>query len=137
MKLTSKRRWFTEKSTSSVLLVDLTTQCFVLEDVARPDGVKIPGKTCIPAGEYKVVLDFSNRFQRIMPHVLDVPMFTGVRIHPGNTAENTEGCLLTGAERMPDTVMRSREAFDALMVKLQEATDRQEPITLNIINEPL
>lgn len=55
------------------------------EDAVR--DVKIPGKTAIPAGEYKVIITFSNRFQKHLPLLLDVPNFTGVRIHAGNVAE--------------------------------------------------
>jgi len=120
-----------------MLLVDGTTQCFTLEDVARPLGVKIPGKTCISAGEYRITIDYSTRFKRPMPHILMVPLFTGVRIHAGNVAENTEGCILVGLERMPDIIMRSREAFDALFWKIKEAFDRQELIALIITNDPL
>ena len=57
---------------------------------------KIQNKTCIDAGTYEVVVDFSNHFQRNLPHVLNVPLFEGVRIHGGNTAADTEGCILLG-----------------------------------------
>lgn len=55
------------------------------EDTVR--DVKIPGQTAIPEGKYKVVITFSNRFQKFLPLLLDVPKFTGVRIHSGNVAE--------------------------------------------------
>ena len=124
MLLALKRHWFTDKSTSGVLLVNGTTQCFTLEDVARPQGVKIPGKTCILAGEYRITIDDSTRFKRPMPHILMVPLFEGIRIHAGNTSENTEGCVLVGAERIPDTIMRSREAFDALFSRFYASLNR-------------
>lgn len=137
MKLEIKRHWFTDKSTSAILRVDGTWFCFTLEDEARVDGVKINGATCIPAGEYKVVLDFSNRFNKIMPHILDVPKFQGVRIHAGNTDKDTEGCILVGCERGPDAVWRSRDAFSALMVLLKAAVAKGEEIWITITNEPL
>ena len=138
MRLDLHRHWFTEESTSGILRVDGTWFCWTLEDVARAEGVKVAGATCIPAGEYTIVLDYSSRFQRIMPHILDVPRFLGVRIHAGNTDKDTEGCILVGCERAPDHVWRSRDAFDALFVKMKDAVDvKGEKIHLAITNEPL
>lgn len=68
--------------------------CHTLEDEIRPDGEKVYGKTAIPAGRYKVVLTKSIRFNRVMPLLLDVPMFTGIRLHGGNTSEDSKGCPL-------------------------------------------
>lgn len=141
MQIELKRHWFTEKSTSGIVKVDGTWFCFSLEDVARADGVKIPGVTCIPLpptdGKYKVILDLSTRFKKIMPHVLNVPLFSGIRIHPGNDEVSTEGCILVGCERTPDHVWRSMDAFNALFIKMKEAVDRGEEIDLVITNEPL
>jgi len=67
---------------------------YTLEDEKRADEVKIKHKTAIPVGVYKVVLSVSNRFKRLMPLILDVPMFEGVRIHGGNTSKDTSGCPL-------------------------------------------
>lgn len=92
---------------------------FTLEDTVRAPGVKIPGKTAIPAGIYTVVLDFSPRFGKNLPHILDVPGFDGVRIHPGNTDADTEGCILVGLDwKGGDFIGRSREAFEALCDRL-------------------
>jgi len=68
--------------------------CHSLEDEIRPDGVKIYGKTAIPAGEYKLILTMSNRFKRLMPLLVDVEGFSGVRLHGGNTSEDSHGCPL-------------------------------------------
>jgi len=68
--------------------------CYSLEDQIRFEGKKVHGKTAIPDGKYKVILNRSNRFKRIMPLLIDVPNFSGVRIHGGNTAENSHGCPL-------------------------------------------
>lgn len=76
------------------LFIDGIFYCHTLEDEKRADGVKVYGKTAIDDGEYVVKLTISNRFKRIMPILLDVPMFKGIRIHGGNTSKDTLGCIL-------------------------------------------
>ncbi len=110
------------------LFLDSLFECLTLEDVERL--VKIPGKTAIPRGTYQVILDFSQRFQRIMPHILGVPDFTGVRIHSGNTEADTEGCILVGREKIGSMIGHSREAFAVLFAKLFA---NQDNLTLEII----
>ena len=103
------------------LYVDGAFECATLEDAVREiAGVpvarwKVKGKTAIPAGTYTVQLTFSNRFQKVMPQLLDVPGFEGVRIHPGNTAADTEGCLLPGVVRHGEAVRESRIAYVHLL----------------------
>ena len=138
MKITLQRVKRTDKTTQGWSLVDGHYECYTLEDKWRDlsKEEKVPGKTCIPEGTYKVVLDYSNRFQRIMPHILDVPQFDGVRIHPGNTEADTDGCILVGLSRSEDWVGQSRIAFNRLMAKLQDATDKGEDIELTIMLLP-
>lgn len=119
MTIISQRKWATVDSTISEWYIDGKFECYVLEDVVRAPGVKVDGKTAIPAGTYKVVIDMSTRFGRLMPHILDVPGFTGVRIHCGNTDADTEGCLLLGRVKGADDVEESKLAFDAFFPKLQ------------------
>ena len=92
--------------------------CDTLEDTVRPAGVKIPGKTAIPVGKYKIKLTESLRFKKLMPRLENVPGFTGVLIHAGNTAEDTEGCILVGKNRVKGKVLDSRETFQKLFTML-------------------
>lgn len=118
--------------TTGQLFIDDKFQCFTLEDVVRDPGVKIHGQTAIPVGTYRVAITPSPRFKRDLPLLEDVPGFSGVRIHPGNTAEDTEGCLLVGTQRTAHQVLNSRVAFEALFVRLQAAQSAGEPIELEI-----
>jgi len=135
MKIEVKRFEYGTNFTISRLFLDGSFQCYVLEDVVRTTGIKIKKITAIPAGEYKLDLDFSPRYQKIMPHILSVPGFEGIRIHSGNTDEDTEGCLLVG-EVWPggNMITGSRSAYSKLFPKLQEAKDRKEDILITIVD---
>lgn len=128
MKLTLNRKWKTKKSTIGELFVDGKFECYTLEDfVRKPGEAKVYGETAIPSGIYRVVVDFSNRFQRRMPHVLDVPNFTGIRIHAGLNPSHTLGCILVGDTlgdpNNPDDIGGSQAAYKRLFAKLDNATD--------------
>jgi hypothetical protein len=115
------------------LSIDGAFECWTLEDLERA-GPKIHGKTAIPAGTYSVRVTWSRRFNTHLPLLLDVPGFDGIRIHPGNTADNTEGCILVGADKGRAAILRSRAAFAPLLAKLEDAEARGEPITLRILS---
>lgn len=109
--------------TLGTLHLDGNFECFVLEDTVRgieAGAEKVYGQTAIPAGKYKVSLTYSNRFKRVLPYIHDVPQFTGVRIHAGNTAEDTEGCLLVGRICRKGFVGESRRAMDVLIKKIEK-----------------
>lgn len=120
MLLTLEREIFTEQSTVGSLSLDGAFECFTLEDVVR-EGPKVYGKTAIPYGRYEIAINYSNRFRRLMPLLLRVPGFEGIRIHCGNTAEDTEGCILVGSYREEDYVGNSRAAYAILFPKLSRA----------------
>jgi hypothetical protein len=109
-------------------------KCYTLEDIVRPDGEKVYGETAIPYGRYRIVVTFSNRFQRDLPLLLNVPNFEGIRIHPGNTAADTHGCILVGMERHGDTITRSAVAFAGLFADIQDAIGQGEEIWITIKN---
>lgn len=129
MKLRVQRFTRLPNCTIGYLYIDDVFFCYTLEDVER--DVKIHGKTAIPAGSYGVVIDHSPRFKTDLPRLLNVPGFEGVRIHPGNKAEDTEGCILVGRSwDASGCVTSSRDAFSALMETLRAAKD---PITMDVL----
>lgn len=133
MRLTLKRTTFTTQSTIGELFVNGIRQCFVLEDIVRkPGAAKVPGKTAIPAGTYPVTITYSNRFRQLMPLLGNVPGFAGIRIHSGNTAADTEGCLLVGTTQSKDFVGNSRAAYAVLYAAIKNALDAGQPVTITI-----
>lgn len=137
MNLLLNRMWPTDKSVTGCLYIDNVFEAFTLEDKDRnleSGGVKIPKETVIPKGRYKVVVDWSDRFQRPMPHILDVPQFTGIRFHVLNTVEETEGCIGLGRDRGEDnyTIINSAVAFNAFFKKLFNVWATGEEIWLEI-----
>ena len=124
MDLRVKRLEFSDDSTIGELSVDGQFECYTLEDKVRP--VKIMGKTAIPAGRYEIVINFSQRFQKPLPLLLNVPNFEGVRIHPGNVSANTEGCILVGDTKDVDFIGNSRLAFNRLFQKMKAAAKTQK-----------
>ena len=129
MEITSKRIERTDISTISEVKINDVFQCYFLEDKDRGLDSKMPlseilskkvhGKTAIPTGRYRVTISFSNRFQKYLPEIHNVLGYAGIRIHSGNKAEDTEGCLIAGLGYKTDFVFNSKTAFDALMKKLQ------------------
>ena len=118
------RKTFTEESTIGELSVNGKFECFTLEDKVR--AVKVFGKTAIPAGIYEVTITFSEKFRKQLPLLMNVPNFAGIRIHPGNKATDTEGCILVGTTKGKDFVGNSRVAFKALFEKIQKALTKEK-----------
>lgn len=129
-----RREIHTHKSTIGRLFVNGQFECYTLEDCARPPGVKVPAATCIPAGEYSLVINFSNRFQRLMPELLEVPGFAGIRIHAGNTEADTQGCILVGETRGEDFIGGSRAAYRRLFGKLRAAKAAGGEVRVAVVN---
>ena len=129
MNITVERKWFTPHSTVGEMRLDGAFFCFTLE----PRADQTQGKPyCIPAGQYPVTLAMSARFQMITPHVMDVPGFSEIEIHPGNFPKDTEGCCLVGSVRDVDFVGNSRATFSKLMPLLQAG-----PITISYVDAAL
>lgn len=133
MILTLLRDRLTEKSTTGKLMLGEQHVAFTLEDVYRPPlEPKVPRETCIPCGVYEVLVTHSPRFGVDLPLILNVPGFSGVRIHAGNYPKDTEGCVLVGTTRGPDQVLGSRIAFEEVFELIQAARARAETVTLDV-----
>lgn len=134
MQLKLNRIFKTNTFTIGELYINEKYVTDTLEDRVRPEGEKVYGKTAIPEGTYEVKLTHSPRFKKILPEILNVPNFSGVRIHTGNSSKDTEGCILVGTwdGEKEDWVGNSRIAFDELMALLEEATNNKEKVTITV-----
>lgn len=130
MNIIVKRVHKSAVSTIGEMYIDGVFECYTLEDVERP--VKVYGKTAIPKGSYKVGITMSNRFKKMMPILYNVPNFEGVRIHSGNKAEDTEGCILVGETRGKDFIFQSKIAYSKLFDKMENAIKLKQQITITI-----
>lgn len=135
MELSIIRKKFTRHSTIGDILINGIRYYYSLEDQDRQrqsDGsilpwtraLKIYGETAIPYGRYEVITNYSNRFKRVMPLLMNVPDFDGIRIHAGNTDQDTHGCPLIGFTKDNDFIGQSRQAFNDFMPRLVAALKR-------------
>ena len=133
------RNILTSEYTVGHLYIDDEYICDTIEDRCRKiekKEDKIYGVTAIPCGRYPVVLDYSKKYSKLMPHILDVPYFEGIRIHSGNSDEDSLGCLIVG-EYVPGVaggwVANSRIAYSKVFDKLKQASDKGERIFITIL----
>jgi hypothetical protein len=131
MNLKLVRTDFSEDTTLGELYIDDVFECFICEDAVRDE--KIKGITAIPYGTYEVVVSYSPRFGRYLPLLLNVPNYTGVRIHKGNVHEDTEGCLLPGVRKGIDSVLDSKKAFDKLYPKIVHALQNSGKVFIEVV----
>jgi hypothetical protein len=106
------KNWFTLEDTDRHL-----TQGMDLADIVKG---KVYGDTCIPYGTYEVKSDWSIHFDRELPHIINVPGFDWIRIHPGNKPSDTYGCILLGSVAGPDMIYESRTAFNEFFPLFQD-----------------
>ena len=109
--------------------------CDTLEPTWRDyahGGRKIKGRSAIPEGRYAVVISWSPKMKAWLPILLGVPNFEGIRIHAGNTAEDTAGCILVGKNKLVGQVVDSRIWLHRLKQKIVEAKDRGEAVWITI-----
>lgn len=142
MKLELKRKFLGESYTIGDLFINDIFFSNVLEDKVRDlnkDGDlndagegKVYGESAIPYGTYTIILTYSNRFKKVLPLLENVKGFDGIRIHPGNTKEDTHGCLLVGKNTEVGKVTDSKATFTKLMKRLVDATEMKETIFITI-----
>ncbi|CAB4192086.1 hypothetical protein UFOVP1236_2 [uncultured Caudovirales phage] len=133
MTLTVQRRASQPWGTMGRLSIDGVATCWTLEDVVRL-GPKVAHETAIPAGTYQVIIDRSIRFEKMLPRLLRVPDFEGVRLHSGNVAADSSGCLLLGMARSATGVTRSREAMSLVQSQIAMALAKGDIVTIEVKN---
>ena len=109
--------------------------CDTLEPTWRDyehGAYKVKGRSAIPEGRYAVVISFSPKFRQWLPILLGVPKFEGIRIHAGNSAEDTEGCILVGKNKLVGQLVDSRIWVHRLKQKIVEAKSRGESVWLTV-----
>lgn len=141
MKLTVKRVALKPTYTIGKLYIDGAYFCDTLEDPNRDhnkDGDlndigegKVYGDTAIPFGTYKMILNVSPKFKRLLPRLLNVPHFEGILIHRGNTAKDTHGCILVGKNTEVGKVTNST-FWEEKLVKLLKDSGQKE-FTVEIV----
>lgn len=143
MEVLIDRAWKKDGYTISRLYVDGELfGCNTLEDADRGlrqdmqleeiKKKKVYGQTAIPRGSYECVYTYSNRFKKMLPLLKGVPGFDGIRIHSGNSAKDTEGCILVGLNLKKGMVLNSREWTNKLVSKMKEAWNRKERVIIVI-----
>lgn len=152
MKLTLKRIALKDTYTIGKLYVNDVYECDTLEDKVRDlnkngkfdnGEQKIHGLTAIPYGTYSITLDvvspkFSKKSQYRfcngkLPRLINVPEFSGVLIHIGNTSEDTDGCILVGQNKVIGKLINSTTTFHILYDKLYNAYRKGEQIIIEIV----
>lgn len=133
MRLTLIRKYKLPTYTIGKLYIDEEYFCDTLEDkdrgltdsmtVGEISKIKIKKETAIPTGTYKVTITYSNRFKKNMPLINDVKGFEGIRIHSGNTNQDTEGCILVGFNKIKGNVINSRDTYNKLFSILSKSNN--------------
>lgn len=147
MHLTLERLSGGPDSTIGAMFVDGRFACFTCEDEHR--DIKVAGETRIPAGEYEIIRrthgGFHQRYKSRfswhdgMLELRDVPGFTDILIHCGNTEKHTAGCLLVGQGTMSlpqggGTVQQSVNAYTVLYGPVMRAIQAGDPVSIEIID---
>lgn len=134
MEITLNRRYLGPDYTIGRLSIDGAPLCDTLEDTVRDlsHTPKIPGRTAIPAGRYRVIVNRSPKFGRDLPRLLDVPHFEGILIHRGNTPADTAGCILPGENSIRGRVVNSTPYELRITASILAAIARGEEVWITI-----
>lgn len=136
------RENFTKDYTEGSLFINGAFTCSTIEDCDRNltdnmsvDDIlskKVYGKTCIPTGRYRVVIDYSNKYGKNLIHILNVKGFDGIRIHSLNSAEDSLGCIGPGIRTAQGWVSKSRDTYKIIHSKVEEALKRGDEVFITI-----
>lgn len=142
MKIELHRKWRKKGYSIGILYVNGQRICETLEDedrglrsdmaLATIRQLKVKGETAIPVGTYQVAYTYSPKFKKMLPLLMNVPGYDGIRIHSGNTAKHTEGCLLCGRNTEVGTVTNSRYWTNKVNAMIEQATKQKEQVIINI-----
>lgn len=142
MEILLVRNTFTNDYTEGKLFINGAYVCDAIEDADRgldqsmsEDVIlskKVYGKTAIPTGRYKVIIDWSNKFQKNLIHILDVRGFEGIRCHSGNSAGDSYGCVICGVKKAQGWVGDSRKTYAVLHNMIEGALQRGEAVYITI-----
>lgn len=140
LQLTLKRFDKQPECTFGKLYINDEFFCYTLEDTDRGlkdtmstvliNKKKIYGETAIPSGTYEVIINYSNRFKVLMPLLLNVKGFLGIRIHPGNDEFDTYGCILVGNKLAKEKILNSRVTYNKLFTILKNQKNNKVFITI-------
>lgn len=141
MRITIERKYKKEKYTIGKMYIDGVYFCDVVEDKDKGlddsmteseiTAIKVYGKTAIPTGVYDLEWTFSNKFKRFLPEIKNVKGFSGIRIHSGNTAEDSLGCPIIGENKIKGGVVNSRVTCERLFIIIKN-TIKKEKIKIEI-----
>lgn len=142
MKIRLHRKWLKKGYSIGILYINGTRICETLEDEDRGlqefnpleeiKKKKIKGETAIPIGTYQVTWTYSPRFKKMLPLLNGVPGYEGIRIHSGNKAKDTEGCILCGRNTEVGTVTNSRYWTNKVCAMIEKACKNHEQVTITI-----
>jgi len=125
MNLYVLRTSYSKDTTMGNLIVNDKVFCYTLEDVVRAKGApKVNDETAIPAGRYEIIVNFSDKFKRQMPLLLNVPGFTGIRMHGGNTSVDTSGCLLCAYNKVDAKTIQGTAEKDITKLLLTKPNEK-------------
>ena len=142
MKILVDRKWKKENYTIGIIYVNGKQFCNTLEDkdrgltssmsLAEIKSKKVYGQTAIPTGTYKVIMSYSQKFKKYLPEILDVKGYAGIRIHSGNVAADSLGCVLLGKNTQKGMVTNSRAYCSTFNSMLNDAISHGEEVTIEI-----
>ncbi len=137
MKLKLKRIALRDRYTIGRLYIDGKYFCDTLEDKVRDLGKhgegKVNGETAIGYGIFKIIVNYSPKFNKLLPRLIGVPFFIGILIHGGLSHYHTAGCILVGKNTVVGGLTESAKISKELTKILLEAQERGEEITIEII----